>query len=112
MLVRTTLAALPLALVLAGCGPPGRVQQEEITVKEDTPLKQAEKLLQKYAKGDPLGSESTTFEYLANEVKKTDPTRGDILAKGFAEIQKAPKGGTAARAKDVLKALAPKQTPD
>jgi hypothetical protein len=109
MVIRFTALAALAALVVAGCGPSGRVVPEDIEVREDTPLKQAEKLLTNYSKGQQLGSEATQFEYLTKEVTKTDPTRGDILAKGFAELQKTPKGGVAAKAKDILKQLAPKQ---
>lgn len=111
MLIRMTFAAAAFTLVLAGCGPSGRVVPEDIEVKEDTPIKQAEKLLQNYSKGQAIGSEATSFEYLTKEVTKTDPTRGEILAKGFADLQKTAKGGVAAKAKEILKQLAPKQGP-
>lgn len=111
MLIRFSALAAFFALILAGCGPSGRVVPEEIEVREDTPLKQAEKLLTSYSKGQQIASEAMQFEYLSKEVAKTDPTRGEILAKGFAELQKTPKGGVAAKAKDILKQLAPKQGP-
>ena len=47
------------------------------------------------------------FPNLVEGVRKTDPARADILEKGFAELQK-PKANTAAKAKEILKALEPK----
>ncbi len=101
-LLGAALAATPV-----GCGPTGRVEQETIEVKANSGLEQAKQLLANYAKGQPLGSEVTSFPNLVDEVRKADPTRADILEKGFAELQK-PKANTAAKAKDILKQLEPR----
>lgn len=107
--VRTALALLIGALAMPGCGPPGKVQEEVIEVKENTGLEQAKQYLNNYAKGQALGSEVTSFEYVVKKVRETDPTRADILEKGFADLQK-PKADTKAKAKEILKALEPKMT--
>jgi hypothetical protein len=104
--IAASLLAVPLA-ALIGCGPTGRVKEETIEVKQDTALEQARTLLNNYAKGQPLGSEVTSFPGLVEQVRKADPTRGEILDKGFTELQK-PKVNTAAKAKDILKQLAPR----
>lgn len=103
------LALLVGALAAPGCGPPGKVKEEVIEVKENTALEQAKQLLNNYAKGQPLGSEVTSFAGIAAQVRQTDPTRGEILEKGFADLQK-PKTDTRAKAKEILKALEPKMT--
>ena len=95
------------ALAAPGCGPPGRVNEESIEVKPNSGLDEAKQLLNKYAKGQPLGSEVTSFDNLVARVRETDPQRADILAKGFADLQK-PKVDTRAKAKELLKAIEPK----
>jgi hypothetical protein len=96
-----------LALAPVGCGPVGKVEQQDIEVKPNSGLEQAKALLGNYAKGQPLGSEVTSFPNIVEEVRKADPTRADILEKGFAELQK-PKVNVAAKAKDLLKQLEPR----
>lgn len=103
--------AATAALFATGCGTDGKVKPEDIQIKEDTALKRATTLLESYAKGQPVGSESTSFEYMVNEVRKEDPTRADILQKGFEELQKTKGPATAAKAKEILAKLAPKPTP-
>lgn len=103
--------ALPiLVLALAGCGESGRVKEESIEVAQNTPLDQAKKLLENYAKGQAIGSESTSFAGLVEGVRKTDAERADILEKGFADLQK-PKANTVAKAKELLQKLAPQGYP-
>jgi hypothetical protein len=100
------------ALAIAGCGPSGRVKEETIEVKENSALDQSKKYLEAYSKGQPLGSEASTYDSLVEEVRKTDAARADVLQKGFADIRKAPKGGVPAKAKEVLAQLAPRMTGD
>lgn len=99
-----------LALALAGCGDGERVREKSIEVQENTPLDQAKKLLEGYAKGQALGSETTSFAYLVTEIRKDDSGRADILEKGFAELQK-PKVNVAAKAKEILGKIAPQGYP-
>lgn len=65
------------------------------------------KLLKKYANGQALGSEVTSFEYIVKEVRKTDAARGDALEKGFAGPEKLKGAALSAKAKELLKAIAP-----
>jgi|SRR5262245_3691300 len=102
-------AVLVFTATLVGCGPTGRVQEQTIEVKPNSGLEQAKQLLTNYAKGQPLGSEVTSFTKIVEEVRTTDPARANILEKGFAELQK-PKVNTAAKAKEILAELAPRQT--
>ena len=103
------LAAI-LALAFAGCGDSGKVKEESIEVVQNTPLDQAKKLLENYSKGQPVGSESTSFANLVEGVRKTDAERADVLEKGFAELQK-PKINVAAKAKEILGKIAPQGYP-
>jgi hypothetical protein len=94
----------------AGCGPPGKVNEEQIEVKEQQALPRARKLLENYANGQPLGSEVTSYDVLVADVKKEDPDRGAALEQGLKEIQQ-PKADTRAKAKQILAKLAPIQRP-
>jgi hypothetical protein len=99
------------ALAVVGCGPDQRIKPEDIPIKEDTALKKATNLLESYAKGQPLGSEVASYEYMVNELRKEDPQRADVLQKGFEELQKTKGPATAAKAKEILTKLAPKPNP-
>ncbi|MBY0512685.1 MAG: hypothetical protein K2P78_02090 [Gemmataceae bacterium] len=101
-------ALVAAAAGLTGCGPPGKVKEEEIAVKPQQALEQARSLLKNYADGQPLGSEVSTFDSLVADVKKEDAERGAILEQGLKEIQ-APKANVRAKAKELLGKLAPKQ---
>ncbi|MBA4188488.1 MAG: hypothetical protein C0467_10825 [Planctomycetaceae bacterium] len=98
-----------LAALLVGCNPPGKIKEEVIDVPQNPPISQAKQLLEAYAKGQPLGSEASSYDQLVADVRKTDPVRADVLEKGFAELRK-PNANTAAKAKEMLKELAPKMT--
>lgn len=87
-------------MALAGCGGP---KEESIPIKID-PMIQVTSTLQSYAKGQPLGSEVTSYEYMVNEVRKVDAAKADVLKAGLDEIQKV-KGSPAAKAKELLKKL-------
>jgi hypothetical protein len=97
------------AVGFAGCGPPRNVKEETIEVRQQAALDRARKMLENYAKGQPLGSEVTAFPSLVEDVKKEDAERGQILEQGLADMQTG-KGSPATKAKDLLKKLAPKQT--
>src|SRR5438132_1704483 len=98
-------AGLGLVLLL-GCGQ--RVKEEQIEVKpSNDPLSRPRAVLQQYANGQPMGSEVTSFPHMVEEVRKTDPARADILEKGLADLQKAPPGARAGKAKDLLSRIAP-----
>jgi hypothetical protein len=100
--IRTLAVALTAAALLAGCGPDGKVKPEEITIKDDTALKRATNLLDSYAKGQPLGSEVASYEYMVKDLRKEDPAKADILEKGFADLQKTKGAATASKAKEIL----------
>ena len=105
---RHSLGAIASAFVLisVGCDGGGRVKEESIEVRQDLPLDQARKLLENYSKGQAVGSEATTFPKLVEDIRKDDPTRADILEKGFADLQN-PKVNKVAKAKELLQKLAP-----
>lgn len=109
--MRTTrvLAAALCAAALIGCDGGDKPKQESIEVKPQAELEQAKALLENYAKGQALGSEVSDFPRLVSGVRATDPARADVLEKGFADLQK-PKANLAAKAKQMLAALRPKQT--
>jgi hypothetical protein len=97
------------AVGFAGCGPPGKVKEEAVDVQQQQALERARKMLENYANGQQLGSEVTSFPFMVEEVKKEDADRGKILEEGLAELQQTKGSNTAAKAKELLKKLAPKQ---
>lgn len=89
-----------------GCG--RSVKEEAIEVKaSNDPLFEARAVLQRYAAGQPLSSEVTSFPYMVEQVRKVDPARAEVLEKGLAEIQKASPASRPARAKELLRKLQP-----
>jgi hypothetical protein len=91
---------MAVAGAAVGCGH----KEEPIEIKTDG-VTQAKQLLQAYAKGQRLGSESTSYEYHVKQVREVDPAKADILEKGLAEIAKTSGPATAAKAKELLKKL-------
>ena len=91
------------AFLSAGCDS-GKIKTETIEVKDQDPLKQAIKMLENYAKGQPVTSEVTSYDYLVESVKKVDPTKGEILKKGLEDLKKNPTN-PGPRAKKLLKDL-------
>lgn len=98
--IRTTLLGLAV-LTAVGCG---GAKQEDIPIKVNDPMVQVKSTLERYAKGSPLGSEVTSFEFMINEVRKVDAAKADTLKAGLDEIQKV-KGSPAAKAKELMKKL-------
>jgi outer membrane murein-binding lipoprotein Lpp len=97
-----------LAIVLGcaailGCG--SRVKEETIQVKPIDPMDQVKQTLERYAKGEPMTSEVTSFDYMVNQLKEKDPAKADILAKGLEDLKKAPKGQLAGKAKELMTKL-------
>jgi hypothetical protein len=92
-----------LAISAPGCGP--SVKQEQIQIKVPTannPLARATSLLERYAGGQPLTSEATSFPAMVEAVRKEDPAKADILKAGLDEIQKASPAARPAKAKEIL----------
>jgi hypothetical protein len=95
-----------LAVFLVGCS--SGVREENIEVKaSNDPLNAPRSILQRYAEGQPLGSETTSFAKMVEDVRKVDPARADVLEKGLAEIQKADAGSRPALAKGLHQKLQP-----
>jgi hypothetical protein len=99
-------SAFILGAVLVGCS--SGVREETIEVKaSNDPLNAPRSILKRYADGQPLGSESTSFPKLVEDVRKIDPARADVLEKGLADIQKAGAGARPELAKTLLSKLQP-----
>lgn len=93
----------PLLAAVSGCGG-GGVKEELIEVKPLDPMVQVRSTLQNYAKGQPVASEVTSYDYMVAEVRKTDAAKADILKAGLEEI-KLIKGSPAVKAKELMKKL-------
>jgi hypothetical protein len=97
---------LAIAATMLGCGSSTKQEQIEIKVTND-PLTRATTLLQRYANGQPLSSEVTSFPGMVEQLAKVDQAKADILKAGLAEIQAAAPGARAAKAKEILTKLQP-----
>jgi hypothetical protein len=95
---------LALALNAIGCGAPVKEQQIEIKTAND-PLALPRSVLQRYADGQALGSEVTSFPKMVEDVRATDPTRADVLEKGLEELQQAAPGQLPGKAKKLLEQI-------
>ena len=95
------------AATILGCG--SSVKEEQIQVKKapsaEGGLAQATTLLERYAKGQPMTSEAASFPGMVERVRKEDSAKADILEAGLADLQKAPPGARAAKAKAILDKL-------
>jgi hypothetical protein len=89
--------------LLAGCGPSS---YEEKTYEVQVPgaMEQLKGHLQRYADGEPPGSEVDAFPQLIEEVRETDPAKADLLAKGLQDLEKS-SGNRAKMAKELLDQL-------
>jgi hypothetical protein len=97
---------LTLALSALGCGSGVKEEQIEIKTAND-PLFQPRSILQRYAEGQMLGSEVTSFPKMVEDVRATDPARADVLEKGLQELQQAAPGARPGKAKKLLEQLQP-----
>lgn len=104
------LIGLALLVFAAGCGQHPREAQIEVKGSND-PLAAPRSLLQRYAQGQPITSEVTSFPHMVESVRKVDPRRADILEKGLEELQKAPPASRPARAKELLGKIQPSMKP-
>lgn len=78
---------LVLAFGAVGCGSTVQEKQIEVKVTSD-PLLMPRSILQRYAEGQPLGSETTSFPKMVEDVKAVDPAKADILEKGLVAMPK------------------------
>lgn len=98
-------------VAVVGCGGEGRVKVESIEVSANNdPLNEPRSILKRYADGQPLGSEVTSFDYHVKQVREKDPARADVLEKGFKELQEAAPSARAAKAKELLEKIQPSMT--
>lgn len=95
---------LVLAFGAVGCGSAVQEKQIEVKVASD-PLLMPRSILQRYAEGQPLGSETTSFPKMVEDVKAVDPAKADILEKGLEELQQSSPGELPAKAKKLLQQI-------
>ncbi|MEZ6140588.1 MAG: hypothetical protein R3B84_08455 [Zavarzinella sp.] len=91
---------LPLVI---GCGLGSREEQIEVKPQTD-PLKPVKDMLERYVRGEPVGSEATSFDYMVNELRKADPAKADEADKAFKAIVANPNNRVNI-AKEALKKL-------
>ena len=94
-------------MAVIGCGR-GGVKEETIKVKAaNDPLHLPKSILQRYADGQPFGSEVSSFPAMIESVRKVDKERADVLEKGLEDLQKSSDGERPAKAKELLAKLQP-----
>lgn len=92
--------------VAIGCSDPGKPVRQYTLQDGPGPLDEVRALLERYAAGQPVGSESVNFEPLVARVRETDPERAAVIEEGMAAIAKSPTQA-AARARGLLEKLKP-----
>lgn len=103
------LSVLLLFPLLAGCQQ--GVPEKQIVVKaSNDPLHEPRQILERYAQGQPLASEVSSFPAMVENVRKSDPERADILQKGLDELQKGGRAARVTKAKELLDKLKPSMT--
>lgn len=91
---------------IVGCG--GAVKEETIQVKAaNDPLHLPKSILQRYAEGQPLGSEVSSFPAMVETLRKVDKERAEILEKGLEDLQKASDSQRPVKARELLGKLQP-----
>jgi len=74
-------------LATAGCN--SGYQEKVIVAKEIAPLERARQMLQRYAEGQPVGSDFMGFTLLEEEIAKTNPDQAGPIGDALAAIEKA-----------------------
>jgi hypothetical protein len=100
-----SLLVVALAIIpLAGCGPSGTPPVQTYQAPVSDPFAEAKAILTNYANGMPVTSEAESFDDLAKRATEKDPAKGEILAKGLAEIKAHPNTARS-KAQELLKKL-------
>jgi O-phosphoseryl-tRNA(Cys) synthetase len=100
------LAGLMVLLTSVGCSKGAKEEDIEVKASND-PLNEPRSVLKRYAAGQAMGSEVSSFPHMVENVRKVDTARADILQKGFEDLQKASPSARAAKAKELLSKLQP-----
>lgn len=89
---RTGLAVLGVGIVCGGffatAGCNTGYQEQVIVAKEIAPLERARQMLQRYAEGQPVGSDFMGFTLLKEEITKTNPDQAGPVGDALAAIEK------------------------
>ncbi|MCE9632151.1 MAG: hypothetical protein K8S94_15725 [Planctomycetia bacterium] len=100
------MSLLSVCFAAVGCGDPGKPVRQYTLKDAPSPLDEVRTLLERYAEGQPVGSEVINFEALVGRVREADPERAMVLEQGLAAIAQSP-ATAAARARQLLKQLGP-----
>jgi len=99
------LVFLGATFLVLGCSPV-RVEKIDVVATND-PLHEPRQILERYASGQPLGSEVTSYPKLVDDVRKVDAVRAEVLDKGLNDLQKASASARPALARGLLAKLQP-----
>jgi len=97
---------LSACFAAVGCSDPGKPVRRYTLKNAPGPLDEVRALLERYAGGQPVGSESVNFELVVARVREADPARAAVIEEGLAAIAKSPTQA-AARARGLLEKLQP-----
>lgn len=98
-----TLATYPFDLFYVGDAPFLSILDPENPTQAE--IDRIGELARRYANGEPMGSEVTSFEEMLKKVREADPTNGELLARGLDSIQKSEPRRRAEIAKELLRKL-------
>ncbi|MDR0336616.1 MAG: hypothetical protein LBI18_05950 [Planctomycetaceae bacterium] len=93
---------LVILLLLNGCGKK-YVPSQPLTGEDQ--LRLAKLTLQQYVDGETMGSEVESFDEIVTQVQTVDPTKAEILKKGFEELKRTPPNALKSVAKKILDQL-------
>lgn len=93
LMKRFQLAILAAIVMTCGCSP--TVKDQVLPFTPD-PIREAQALLNNYASGQPVGSETSGFDDLVTRVSQVDEAKGDELRTFLDEVMTK---GVASRAK-------------
>ncbi|MDR2706626.1 MAG: hypothetical protein LBC02_12675 [Planctomycetaceae bacterium] len=94
--------AIVILLLLSGCGK--RYVPPQPLTGEDH-LRLAKLTLQQYIDGETMGSEIESFDEIVTQVRTVDPTKAEILKRGFEELKRTPPNALKPVAKKILDQL-------
>jgi len=98
------LLAVFALLIFVGCNDGVREEVIEIRPAVD-PLATVKSILQRYERGEPLGSEAASFDSVVADVKKTDPEKAKMVDEGLKRILQAEPQQRAEASAELLKKI-------
>ena len=88
-LVGSLVVGIAFVGIIATTGCSSGYREKVVVAKEVAAVERARQLLERYAAGQPVGSDFMGFPSLKEELEKTSPQQAATLGEAFAAIEKA-----------------------